>query len=66
LEIQGEQVFGLILHFKCLYPFFHTLNLSIFVLAILFGSPNLAEAIESYVLVNFRIYSISAHTYILA
>ena len=43
LEIHSEQIFGLVLRFKGLDCFFHALNLSILALAILFGSPNLAE-----------------------
>jgi hypothetical protein len=38
--------------------------MSIFILAILLGSPNLAEPLDSYVLVNFKICIIFAHTYI--
>lgn len=45
LEIHSEQVFGLVLCFKWLDCFFHAFNLSIFVLTILLGSPNLAEPV---------------------
>jgi hypothetical protein len=50
LEIHSEQVFGLVLRFKGLDCLFHALYLSVFVLAILFGSPNLANQKYTFIL----------------